>query len=537
MQVSIESKAHNGHSPGRIGIILAGGVATRLQWGRSKMLAPLGGQKMLDYALAAVAPWVQTVYLVASPDLAKDLPQDGPWRMVIQPNGGGTGLAVRLALEAAVADNPAVLDGDVLVMCGDLPLVECQHLAPLMALGFGQPESPVLALLAMRATKGHSYGRVQWRPWSDSISGASFASSRPPSLKTIPHNPNDRHVRDLDGVSPSVKGGSLVRALKIVEAKDAGPADLALSWCNTGVMRLCAGYAHKALANLAPSPTSGELYLTDLVTPDIPCAAIHVDGGEDEISGDNGVLDLGLKADSALKPLASESFWGVNTQDDLFAAEEALQHRFRQRVRAQGALVHPSARLAFDTKAAPGVVIDGPSVLGPGVVLERDCVIYPFCSLQGAHIQQGAKVGPFAHVRPGTVLGPGGHIGNFVETKNTVLGAGSKAKHLSYLGDATLGQDVNIGAGVVICNYDGHTKHVTTIGDGSFVGSQSCLIAPIAIGHAVTVGAGSVLTRDVPDATLAVARAAERTIPLRPESKHLRRKGVQTPPSSSPEGS
>lgn len=164
---------------------------------------------------------------------------------------------------------------------------------------------------------------------------------------------------------------------------------------------------------------------------------------------------------------------------------------------------------SFDTEIAADADIGAQVVFGPGVSVAEDAVIHPFCHLEGAQIGRAAQIGPYARLRPGTVMGEGSKAGNFVETKKSVIGKGSKINHLSYIGDASVGVNANIGAGTITCNYDGYDKHKTVIGDGAFVGSNSSLVAPVTIGDGAYLGSGGVITDNVPPDALAVARAPQ----------------------------
>jgi len=202
---------------------------------------------------------------------------------------------------------------------------------------------------------------------------------------------------------------------------------------------------------------------------------------------------------------------GVNDRTDLAAAEAAFQAVMRDAAMTSGvSLKHPdTVFFAYDTVLEPDVTIDANVVFGPGVTVRRGATIHAFSHLEGADVGEGASIGPFARIRPGTKLSEGAKVGNFVETKNANIGKGSKINHLSYVGDADLGANVNVGAGTITCNYDGYNKHKTTIRDGAFVGSNSSLVAPVTIGAGAFLGSGGVVTEDVPDDALALARSKQ----------------------------
>jgi bifunctional UDP-N-acetylglucosamine pyrophosphorylase/glucosamine-1-phosphate N-acetyltransferase len=212
-----------------------------------------------------------------------------------------------------------------------------------------------------------------------------------------------------------------------------------------------------------------------------------------------------------VREAAEEEVMGVNDKSQLASAEAGLQSRLREAAMKAGAtLVSPeTVHLAADTKLGRDSVVEPYVVFGPGVVVEEGAVIRSFSHLEGAHIGAGATVGPFARLRPGTKLGAGVRIGNFVETKAAEFGDKAKANHLSYVGDATVGAGANIGAGTITCNYDGFNKHKTDIGSGAFIGSNSSLVAPVKIGNGAYVASGSVITGNVPDDSLGVARTRQ----------------------------
>jgi bifunctional UDP-N-acetylglucosamine pyrophosphorylase/glucosamine-1-phosphate N-acetyltransferase len=202
---------------------------------------------------------------------------------------------------------------------------------------------------------------------------------------------------------------------------------------------------------------------------------------------------------------------GINTKAQLAGAEAELQQRLRAAALEAGvSMAAPeTVHFAADTKLAANVEIEPYVVFGPGVVVDDGAVIRSFSRLEGCRVGPGAIVGPFARLRPGADIGPGAHIGNFVEVKEAIIEAGAKANHLSYIGDARVGEGANIGAGTITCNYDGKAKHRTDIGKGAFIGSNSALVAPVTVGDNAYVGSGSVITEDVPAGALALGRARQ----------------------------
>lgn len=278
----------------------------------------------------------------------------------------------------------------------------------------------------------------------------------------------------------------------IREQADASEAERAVTLCNAGVMAFSGKTALKILDKIGNDNSKGEYYLTDAVTI---------------------VRDLGLRA--AVIETDEDEVRGINTKAQLAEAEQVMQRRLRQAALDAGVtMVAPeTVFLAADTTFGKDVTIEPFVVIGPGVAIEDGAVIHSFSNIVGARIGKNASIGPYARLRPGTVLGEGVRIGNFVETKAADLEAGVKVNHLTYIGDTHIGENANIGAGTITCNYDGFDKHRTEIGAGAFVGSNSSLVAPVRIGAGAYIGSGSVVTRDVPDDALAVERAEQTTRP------------------------
>ena len=277
----------------------------------------------------------------------------------------------------------------------------------------------------------------------------------------------------------------------IVEYRDADEGQRDIDLCNSGVMAVSAGHIWDLLDRVGDDNAKGEYYLTDIVAlareQGLACAV--VEGEEREVLG-------------------------INSRGDLAAAEAVWQQARRARAMADGAtLIDPATVwFAHDTQIGRDVTI-GPSVFfGAGVTVADGATINAFCHLDGAAIGPGASVGPFARLRPGAVIGEAARVGNFVEVKNAVLGAGAKANHLSYVGDAEVGAGANIGAGTITCNYDGFMKHRTEIGEGAFIGSNTALVAPVKVGKGALVGAGSTITKNVPDDAVAVTRGRHTVI-------------------------
>ncbi|HLB81150.1 MAG TPA: bifunctional UDP-N-acetylglucosamine diphosphorylase/glucosamine-1-phosphate N-acetyltransferase GlmU [Dongiaceae bacterium] len=274
----------------------------------------------------------------------------------------------------------------------------------------------------------------------------------------------------------------------IVEYRDADADQRSINLCNSGAMAIDGSRLFDLLDRVGNANAKGEYYLTEIVAvarrEGLSCAVVEA------------------PADELL---------GVNSRADLAVAEAALQERLRARAMADGAtLVDPrTVYFAHDTRLGRDVTVGPNVVFGHGVVVGDNVEIRPFCHIEGARIEAGAVIGPFARLRPGCEIGAGARIGNFVEAKNARLAAGAKANHLAYLGDASVGERANIGAGTITCNYDGFDKARTEIGADAFIGSNSALIAPVTIGERAIVGAGSVITRDVAPDALALARGEQ----------------------------
>lgn len=282
--------------------------------------------------------------------------------------------------------------------------------------------------------------------------------------------------------------GSLER---IVEFKDASAKERAINFCNSGMMLIAGEHATAWLNALTCDNAAGEYYLTDLV------AIARAAGSRVEH----------VETDEA-------DLIGVNSRAELAQAEAVFQARARADAMKAGITLTAPETVFFshDTDLAADVTVEPNVVFGPGVRVETGATIKAFSHLEGATVRKGANIGPYARLRPAADIGEGAKIGNFVEIKKAKLAAGVKVSHLSYIGDATIGSDANIGAGTITCNYDGFLKYNTHIGAGAFIGSNSALVAPVNIGDGAIVGAGSVVTKDVPGDALAVSRAKQRDI-------------------------
>lgn len=275
---------------------------------------------------------------------------------------------------------------------------------------------------------------------------------------------------------------------RIVECKDATPEEKLLPYVWAGVMAFDAAFVRENLPKLTPSPVTGEFYLTELIA-----------------------MATNAKRKTIMVEIDPDEAMGINDRVQLAIAEKVVQMRLREKAMREGVtLIDPgSVYFSMDTVLGRDVVVHPQVMFGAGVTVADNVEIRSFSHIEGATIGTGATIGPFARVRPGSVVGEGAHVGNFVELKKTTLGKNAKANHLSYVGDATVGEGANIGAGTITCNYDGTHKYNTIIGDNAFIGSNSSLVAPVKIGAGAVVGAGSVITDDVPAQELGLGRARQ----------------------------
>ncbi|CAN7577643.1 bifunctional UDP-N-acetylglucosamine diphosphorylase/glucosamine-1-phosphate N-acetyltransferase GlmU [Rhizobium sp. LjRoot98] len=288
-----------------------------------------------------------------------------------------------------------------------------------------------------------------------------------------------------------VEDGALVA---IREQKDASEDERKITYCNGGLMAINGAKALELLGKIGNANAKGEYYLTDIVE------IVRAKGGK------------------AIAVEAPETeLTGCNNRAELAAIEAIWQKRRRHEMMVSGvSMIAPeTVFLAFDTQIAQDVLIEPNVVFGPGVTIESGAVIHAFSHLEGAHVGAEAAVGPYARLRPGANLGPDSKVGNFCEVKKAEIGAGAKVNHLTYIGDAFVGEKTNIGAGTITCNYDGVNKHITRIGANAFIGSNSSLVAPVSVGDGALVASGSVITEDVPSDAVAFGRARQEIKPGR----------------------
>ncbi|MFH0809341.1 MAG: bifunctional UDP-N-acetylglucosamine diphosphorylase/glucosamine-1-phosphate N-acetyltransferase GlmU [Pseudomonadota bacterium] len=448
-------------------LILAAGKGTRMKSGRPKVLFDLCGRPLLSYplALAARLGAGEVICVVGhQAGRVREAFEGEAVTWVEQVEQLGTGHAV-----LAAAPHLEGFGGEVLILCGDVPLLTRQAVDRLLAVHRDAGAS--LSLLTMVLDEPGGYGRL---------------------------------VRGEGG-----------RPERIVEARDCTPEQLQLREVNSGIYCVSAPCLIEAVPRLKADNAQGEYYLTDVV------GLIHQRG-------------LGIATAVLEDP---QEALGINDRVDLARAARVLRERVLRRLMLGGVtVVDPNntyvegeVEIGADTVILPGASIGGRSRVGKGCLIEswvniRDCIIEDGARIlhgsvcEGALVGPEAQVGPFGRLRPGAELGPKVRVGNFVEVKKSRIGAGSKVNHLSYIGDATIGSGVNIGAGTITCNYDGTHKHQTIIGDGAFIGSNTQFVAPVEVGAGALVGAGSTITRDVPPDMLAIARGRQVNLPRGGES-------------------
>ncbi|WP_274521787.1 bifunctional UDP-N-acetylglucosamine diphosphorylase/glucosamine-1-phosphate N-acetyltransferase GlmU [Halorhodospira halochloris] len=449
-------------------VVLAAGRGSRMRSERPKVLQRLAGRPLLshvlDTAYALDPSSIHVVYGYGGDEVKKEI-KSAQLNWVEQHEQLGTGHAVACAL-------PFISDSQrVLVLCGDVPLVTPSTLLPLL-----QDPSNSVSLLTAQLQNPSGYGRI---------------------------------IRDCQNVW--IEG--------IVEEKDASDGQKSIREVNTGILAAPAAALKMWLSNLSSENAQGEYYLTDIVSM---------------------AANSGYEVRGHCVPAATEVA-GVNDFEQLAEAEAIWQGRQRSELMRSGmalpaperVIIRGTVEFGMDCVIDADVLLEGDVVLGNGVkigvgsvvrnsIIGDDTTIEPYSVIIDSEIGRRCQVGPFAHLRPATVLDDKARVGNFVETKAAQLGEGSKANHLSYLGDAEVGTRVNIGAGTITCNYDGANKHKTIIGNDAFIGSGTELVAPVNVGSSATIGAGTTLTRDAPQNCLTVGRSRQKSISgwQRPGSKN-----------------
>ncbi|CAM4205000.1 bifunctional UDP-N-acetylglucosamine diphosphorylase/glucosamine-1-phosphate N-acetyltransferase GlmU [Vreelandella rituensis] len=435
-------------------VILAAGKGTRMRSNRPKVLHSLAGKPMVRHVLDTadkLTPERLHVVIGHGAEQLREALADTQARFVLQAEQKGTGHAVAQALDGLGS-------GKVLVLYGDVPLIRRDTLAALL----DQVDEQHMGLLTVTLPDSSGYGRI---------------------------------LRNAEG-----------EAVAIVEHKDASENERAVKECNTGIMAMTAKQLKRWLPRLSAENAQGEYYLTDVI------AMAAADG---------------VKVATA-QPATAVEVEGVNNRAQMARLERAYQLGVAETLMEQGVALADPARLdvrgkltcGHDVEIDIGCVFEGEVELGEGVrigpycmirnsTLGAESVIEAHSVIDGAVAAGLNQIGPFARLRPGTRLAVKAKVGNFVETKNADVGEGSKINHLSYVGDASLGREVNVGAGTITCNYDGANKHHTWMGDGAFIGSNTALVAPVSIGRGATIGAGSTIAKDVADHSLAVTRGRQ----------------------------
>jgi len=438
-------------------VVLAAGLGTRMKSGLAKALHPLAGRPLVQHVLSAVStlePERTVLVLGHQADRVRAAIGDQRTEIVLQAEQLGTGHAVRQAAEAIAAAS-----GPVMVLCADTPLLTAGTLKDLLDLHVRSKAA--VTLLTARIENPFGYGRV---------------------------------VRGKTGV------------MRVVEEKDASAAQKKITEVNAGIYCFDRKFLVAALGLIGKSNAQGEYYLPDTI----------------------GLARKQKRSVAALLCNDPNEILGVNSREDLSRAEAVMRGRINRQWMLDGVtmldpgtvFIGTEVVLGRDTVLYPNVSIEGKTRIGEACTIHSGArirssviaaqVVIKDCSMiEDSDIGRGASIGPFAHLRPGSVIGEHARIGNFVEVKKSTIGEGSKANHLAYIGDATVGRDVNIGAGVITCNYDGFEKHRTVIGDNVFVGSDAQLVAPVTIGRGALIAAGATITRDVPADALAITRVPQ----------------------------
>jgi bifunctional UDP-N-acetylglucosamine pyrophosphorylase/glucosamine-1-phosphate N-acetyltransferase len=444
-------------------LVLAAGQGKRMRSGLVKVLHPIAGRPMIDHVLDAVRalePRRLVTLIGHQAERVRAALGERGGVLVVQREQRGTGHAVLQAAPHVGRERGAVL----LIANGDVPAVRPATLRGLLA--HHRRAGAALSVLTTEIADPTGYGRI---------------------------------VR-----------GAGARIERIVEHADADAGTRRIREINTGIYCADGPALLAVLRRVRPHNVQREIYLTDAVA---------------------ALLRRGAPVQALCHADAAEVL-GVNTRDELAAAGRALHARKAAELQQQGVTlldaartwIDPRARIGRDSVIWPDVIIEGETVLGRGCVVRpgvriTDCrlgravEVRDHSVLVGSDVGDGAAVGPFAHLRPGSELGSGSRVGNFVELKKARLGRGTKASHLSYLGDAVIGAGCNIGAGTITCNYDGRAKHVTTLGRGVFIGSDVQLVAPVTVRDGAYVAAGSTVTEDVPAGALAIGRGRQRNVP------------------------
>lgn len=445
-------------------IILAAGKGTRMKSRIPKVLHPVSGLPMLAYPIKVLkglkAGKVVVVIGHGAESVQAAFESTGA-EFVLQKEQLGTGHAVMCALKGLKG-----FKGDILILSGDVPLITAETVKALLTLHKGRGgKRPVLSLVTMLLDDPKGYGRI---------------------------------VRDERGAVE-----------RIVEEKDCSIPQKEINEVNSGLYLVDSGFLSDNIRKLGNANAQGEYYLPDLV-------------------------ELAVKAGEKVKALTHmhpSEVMGINNRVELARADRLMRLRNAESLMLSGVTVmdpettyiDSTVKIGMDSTIYPGVHITGSTVIGEDCVIEENSkvtgsvigdrtVIKSNSIVEDSSVGRDAVIGPFARLRPGNSIGDKVRVGNFVEVKKTTIGTGSKANHLSYLGDSVIGAQVNIGAGTITCNYDGTSKHTTVIEDGAFIGSDTQLVAPVTIGKGAYVGSGTTVTRDVPPESLVITRAGEKVV-------------------------
>jgi bifunctional UDP-N-acetylglucosamine pyrophosphorylase/glucosamine-1-phosphate N-acetyltransferase len=440
-------------------IVLAAGQGKRMKSALNKVLHTVAGRPLVFYPVrAALEAGAERAVVVVNPDnkaaveeyLKREFGADRI-RTAVQDPPRGTGDAARVGLAQVESER-------VLILYGDTPLLRADELRALVAQIDGD-KSAELSLMSCSLENAAGYGRV---------------------------------LREANGAVREVREDKDLRS----------DAERATTEVNAGVYAVRTSMLRDALATLTPSNAQGEYYLTDVVAVAAKSRGAHALPGH------------------------PDALLGVNDRSQLAEAEEILFRRIGMRHAAQGVTIHGDPKIDDSVTIEPDAVIEagvrlrGATAVGAGAIIDVGCVVQdsrigprallkPYSVVTNSIVEDEAQIGPFAHLRPESHIERAAHIGNFVETKKTRVRQGAKANHLSYIGDADIGESVNIGAGTIFCNYDGFQKHITVIKPGAFIGSDSQLVAPVTIGKDAFVATGTTVTADVPDEALAIGRTRQ----------------------------
>jgi bifunctional UDP-N-acetylglucosamine pyrophosphorylase / glucosamine-1-phosphate N-acetyltransferase len=442
-------------------VVLAAGQGTRMKSSLPKVLHPIAGKAMIERVLQtaeAVAPNTITLIVGHRAEVVRSLlGTNQKLHFALQEPQLGTAHALQQAEPYLTGRS-----GSVILLSGDVPLLSPNTLKQLLETHRGSGAAATVVTATVERPYG--YGRI---------------------------------VR--------TRG----RIARIVEERDASPTQRKINEINSGIYAFDLPPLFDALRSIASQNAQGEFYLTDLV----------------------GIYRRRRLPVETLLVENAQEIRGINSRSELAEVSRLVRQKKNEELMAAGVTlidpattyVDPEVEIAADTVLHPGVVIEGRTRIGSACEIQAyvrisdseigdHVTINSFCLISGAQVAHGAALGPFAHLRPGTAVGENAKIGNFVELKNTSFGPRSKANHLSYLGDATIGSDVNVGAGTITCNYDGVHKHRTVIEDGAFIGSDSQLVAPVTVGKGAYVGAGSSIVDDVPAGALGIARGRQNNV-------------------------